>query len=94
MLIAHVFFSPAVAMLPNAPSTSRRYCRLRLHAIGRLVTFALVVNAVGAIALFEFESTPAGVKIATEERCRLVAPDELTPEVLKGYWKRLPSTSA
>jgi hypothetical protein len=44
------------------------------------------------IALFEFESTTEGVKIAEEEHYRLVLPDELTPEVLRAYQERLPNT--
>lgn len=44
------------------------------------------------IALFEFESTPEGVKLAEEEHYRLVTPDEVTPEVLKAYQERLPNT--
>ncbi|MFL6213476.1 MAG: DNA methyltransferase [Blastocatellia bacterium] len=42
------------------------------------------------IALFEFESTPEGVKITEEEHYRLVTPDEVTPEVLRTYQERLP----
>ncbi len=42
------------------------------------------------IALFEFESTPEGVKKAEEEHYRLVTPSEVTPEVLKAYQERLP----
>jgi len=59
----------------------------------------LICRPVGAqfvgnnlIALFEFESTPEGVKIAEEEHYRLVAPDEVTPEVLRTYQERLPNT--
>jgi hypothetical protein len=44
------------------------------------------------IALFEFESTPEGVKLAQEEHYRLVASDEITPELLKTYQERLPNT--
>jgi hypothetical protein len=43
------------------------------------------------IALFEFESTAEGVKLASEEHYRLVTPDEVTPEVLKSYQERLPN---
>ncbi len=43
------------------------------------------------IALFEFESTAEGVKLAEEEHYRLVTPDEVTPEVLKTYQERLPN---
>jgi hypothetical protein len=43
------------------------------------------------IALFEFESTPEGVKKAEEEHYRLVTPDEVTPEVLRTYQERLPN---
>jgi len=42
------------------------------------------------IALFEFETTPEGVKLAEEEHYRLVTPEEVTPEVLKTYQERLP----
>jgi hypothetical protein len=45
-----------------------------------------------AIALFEFESTDEGVKIASEEHYRLVSPDEVTPELLKSYQERLPNS--
>jgi hypothetical protein len=44
------------------------------------------------IALFEFESTAEGVKIAQEEHYRLVPPGEVTPEVLRAYKERLPNT--
>lgn len=43
------------------------------------------------IALFEFESSPEGVKIAEEEHYRLVTIDEVTPEVLRAYQVRLPN---
>lgn len=42
------------------------------------------------IALFEFESTPEGVKLGREEHYRLAAPHEITPEILKTYQDRLP----
>ncbi len=42
------------------------------------------------IALFAFESTADGVKIAEEAHYRLVTPDEVTPEVLRTYQERLP----
>lgn len=45
-----------------------------------------------SIALFEFESTPDGVKWSVEEHYRLVSPDEVTPEVLRSYQERLPNT--
>ncbi len=58
----------------------------------------LICRPVGAqfmagdlIALFEFESTPEGVKLAQEEHYRLAASDEITPEILKTYRERLPS---
>src|SRR5947209_3075405 len=44
------------------------------------------------IALFEFESTPEGVRWTEEEHYRLVSPDEVTPEVLRSYRERLPNT--
>lgn len=60
---------------------------------------ALICRPLGAqfvegnlIALFEFESTPEGVKLAQEEHYRLVAPDEITPDILKAYQERLPNT--
>jgi hypothetical protein len=37
------------------------------------------------IALFEFEQTNEGIKIASEKHYRLVKPDELSLEELKGY---------
>lgn len=43
------------------------------------------------IALFEFESTPEGVKLAEEEHYQLVTIDEVTPDVLKAYQERLPN---
>jgi DNA modification methylase len=39
----------------------------------------------GSIALFEFKMTDEGVKIATEKHYKLVAPDEVTPELLNQY---------
>lgn len=39
----------------------------------------------GSIALFEFKMTDEGVKIAVEKHYKLVAPDEVTPELLKEY---------
>ena len=44
------------------------------------------------IALFEFESTPGGVKWTEEEHYRLVSPDEVTPDLLRSYQERLPNT--
>jgi len=44
------------------------------------------------IALFEFESTPEGVKLTQEEHYRLVPSDQITPELLKTYQERLPNT--
>lgn len=44
------------------------------------------------IVLFEFESTPEGVKMSEEEHYRLVSPDEVTPELLRSYQERLPNT--
>jgi hypothetical protein len=44
------------------------------------------------IALFEFESTPEGVRWSVEEHYRLVSPDEVTPDVLRSYRERLPNT--
>lgn len=44
------------------------------------------------IALFEFESTVEGVKLVQEEHYRLVAADEITPELLKTYQERLANT--
>jgi hypothetical protein len=41
------------------------------------------------IALFEFESTPEGVKWTEEEHYRLVSSDEVTPELLRSYRERL-----
>jgi hypothetical protein len=43
------------------------------------------------IALFEFESTLEGVKLAQEEHYRLVRSDQITPEILKTYQERLPN---
>lgn len=39
----------------------------------------------GSIALFEFKVTDEGVKISTEKHYKLVAPDEVTPELLNQY---------
>lgn len=43
----------------------------------------------GSIALFEFKMTNEGVKIAGEKHYKLVAPDEITPELLKEYQNNL-----
>jgi hypothetical protein len=58
---------------------------------------SLICRAVGAqfvrkdlIALFEFESTPDGVKVVSENYYELVSPEEVTPELLKTYRDRLP----
>ena len=47
----------------------------------------------GVIALFEFESTSDGVKIASEEHYQLVSSEEVTPELLMSYQERLPNNS-
>jgi hypothetical protein len=59
---------------------------------------ALICQPLGAqfmegnlIALFEFESTPEGVKLAQEEHYRLVPSNQITPEILKTYQERLPN---
>ena len=39
----------------------------------------------GSIALFEFKITDDGVKLAAEKHYKLVAPDEVTPELLNQY---------
>jgi len=59
---------------------------------------ALICRPLGAqfmegnlIALFEFESTPEGVKLTQEEHYRLVPSDQITPEILKTYQERLPN---
>lgn len=59
---------------------------------------ALICRPLGAqfmegnlIALFEFESTPEGVKLTQEEHYRLVPSDQITPEILKAYQERLPN---
>lgn len=44
----------------------------------------------GVIAMFEFETGPEGVGIASEQHYRLVRPSELTPEELATYRQRLP----
>ena len=44
------------------------------------------------IALFEFESTAEGVKIASEEHYQLVSAADVTPEVIKSYRERLPNS--
>lgn len=41
------------------------------------------------LALFEFESTSEGIRKVTEEHYRLVAPEEITPELLRSYHQRL-----
>jgi hypothetical protein len=55
----------------------------------------LVCRAVAAqymdenlIALFEFESTREGIKIASEKHYRLVQPEELSAEELRSYFDR------
>ncbi|MFN0159539.1 MAG: DNA methyltransferase [Bacteroidota bacterium] len=57
----------------------------------------LVCRAIGAqfvsnnkIALFEFENTGEGVKVVAEKHYQLVAPEQVTPEILKTYRQRLP----
>ena len=42
----------------------------------------------GVIALFEFEQTDDGVKIAAEKHYRLVPPEEVTDDDLRNYRKR------
>lgn len=42
----------------------------------------------GVIALFEFEQTDNGVKIAAEKHYRLVPPEEVTDDDLRNYRKR------
>jgi hypothetical protein len=41
-----------------------------------------------AIAMFEFEQTEKGVRVAAEKHYRLARPDELTPEELLSYQSR------
>lgn len=43
------------------------------------------------IALFEFEASEDGVRIRTERHYQLVAPDEITSELLLSYKRHLPS---
>jgi hypothetical protein len=43
----------------------------------------------GVIAMFEFESTADGVSIASEHHYKLVRPEELLPEELEAYSRRL-----
>jgi hypothetical protein len=43
------------------------------------------------IALFEFEMTTDGVRVRSEHHYQLVAPEELTSELLEIYKQRLPS---
>ena len=45
----------------------------------------------GGIAIFEFESSPDGPRIASEKHYKLVPPAEVTPEVLRTYRERLPA---
>jgi hypothetical protein len=40
------------------------------------------------IALFEFEQSKDGIKVASEKHYRLVKPDELSPEELESYFVR------
>lgn len=40
------------------------------------------------IALFAFEETPEGIRIAAESHYRLVPPDEISPEDLRAYRQR------
>ncbi len=44
---------------------------------------------VNLIALFEFEQTSEGIRIFEEKHYRLVSPDELSPEELESYRKRM-----
>ena len=41
------------------------------------------------IAMFEFEQGEGGISIAAEKHYRLVPPDDMTVEDLKGYRQRL-----
>lgn len=59
---------------------------------------SLVCHPIGAqfmrnntIALFEFESSEDGVKVASEKHYKLVAPEEVTPDLLDIYKNRLPN---
>jgi hypothetical protein len=42
----------------------------------------------GVIAMFEFEETKEGIKVAAEKHYRLVSSDELSPEEMETYQKR------
>jgi hypothetical protein len=60
---------------------------------------SLVCRAIGAqfirngnIALFEFERTDQGIRVISERHYQLVAPDKVTPEILKTYRERLPES--
>jgi len=40
------------------------------------------------IAMFEFEETDDGIRVAGEKHYRLVSPEDLTPEELGNYSRR------
>jgi hypothetical protein len=42
----------------------------------------------GVIVLFEFEQTTAGVRVNSEKHYRLVPPEEISEDDLKGYRQR------
>lgn len=44
----------------------------------------------GSIALFEFVSEEASVKVVSERHYKLVSPAEVTPDLLETYKNRLP----
>ncbi|MBI4732467.1 MAG: endonuclease [Chloroflexi bacterium] len=57
----------------------------------RLICRAIAAQFVedNLIALFEFEQSKDGIKVASEKHYRLVRPDELSPEELQSYSARL-----
>jgi hypothetical protein len=61
------------------------------HKFGNLICRAIAAQFMldGVIALFEFEQSEDGVRIAGEKHYRLVPPDEVTEEDLRGYRERL-----
>jgi hypothetical protein len=65
-----------------------RLCESKFLGLACKVIAALFMTS-DLIALFEFESTKEGVKVASEKHYRLVKADELTQSELEGYRTRL-----
>jgi hypothetical protein len=59
-------------------------CALKFpHLICRPIAAQFMAD--NLIALFEFEQSKDGIKVASEKHYRLVKPDELSSEELYGY---------